>query len=98
MKLAFIIILSLNFFANTYSQGITLLYKGGGLGWNDPVNWIQINTAIGHTPIQRAPTELDDVVFSSSQSGLSSVTISFENSLDSLEVGSGSSTNYECRS
>ena len=45
MKLTLLIIISFNVFLNAHSQGITLLYKGGGSGgWNDSLNWIQINT------------------------------------------------------
>ena len=51
MKQTLLIILCLNVFGNVHSQGITLLFKGGGSGgWNDPVNWIQINTPVGQTP------------------------------------------------
>ena len=62
------------------------------------MNWIQNNTPVGQTPIQRAPTELDDVVFSSSQSGISSVAFNFDNSSDSIDVGGSSSTGYRCKS
>src|ERR1019366_103083 len=99
MKQTLIITLCLIAIGNAYSQGITLLYKGGTFGgWDDPANWIQINTPVGQTPIQRAPTELDDVVFSSSQSGLSSVNIGFPNSSDSIKVGGSTTAGHRCRS
>jgi len=96
MKQTLLITLCLIFFANAHSQGITLLFKGGGSGgWNDPVNWIQIDIPVGQVPIQRAPTELDDVVISNSLSGLSRADFSFDSALN---VGGGSSTGYSCRS
>jgi hypothetical protein len=96
MKLTLLVALCFITIVNAYSQGITLLYKGGGTGgWNDSLNWIQINTPSGQMPIQRAPTELDDGVFSSSQSGLTSIGII----LDSiLNVGNNNSTGARCRS
>jgi hypothetical protein len=99
MKQTLLITLCLIAIGNAWSQGITLLYKGGTFGgWDDPANWIQINTPVGQTPIQRAPTELDDVVFSSSQSGLSSVNIGFPNSSDSIKVGGSTIAGHRCRS
>src|SRR5664279_3560342 len=98
MKQTLLIILFLNVLVSGYSQEITLLYKGGGSGgWNDSLNWIQSNTPTGQTPIQRAPTELDDVIFSSSQSGLSVVNISFDSAY-SIEVGGSASATYRCKS
>ena len=96
MKLTILCFIFLINAGNACSQGITLLYKGGGTGgWNDPSNWIQINTPPGQPPIQRAPTELDDVVFDSSASGLSSITFFLDSNLN---VGSGTTSGYRCRS
>ncbi len=96
MKQTLLILLCFIIVGNTYSQGITLLYKGGGTGgWSDESNWIQINTPTGQTPIQRVPTELDDVVINSTLSGISSIDFSFDSALN---VGSGSSSLYQCRS
>ncbi len=99
MKQTLLLILSLNVSCFADCQGVTLLYKGGGLEkWNDVTNWIQINTPAGQTPIQRIPTEQDDVLFSSSQSKLSSVSIGFENFSDTIEVGGNATTGYRCKS
>lgn len=96
MKQIFLVILCLQVTCNAHSQGITLLYKGGGnANWNDPANWIQTNTPVGQTPIQRAPTELDDVVISSSQSGILAPNFGFS---DSLVVGGNSTTGNRCKS
>lgn len=82
----------------SYSQGITLLYKGGGSGgWNDVTNWIQINAPIGQTPLQRVPTEADDVIFSKAMSGLASAFFQFEMG-ESLEVGGTGTTGFRCKS
>jgi hypothetical protein len=101
MKQILLLILFFSVFTNSQSQGIELLYKGGGTSyWNDPVNWIQINTPSGQTPIQRIPTELDDVVFNSSLSGLTTVLMYLGNqsSFDSIEVGGSSVSGYRCKS
>jgi hypothetical protein len=83
-----------------HSQGITLLYKGGGsTSFNDPANWIQINTPQGQTPIQRAPTELDDVIISKSLSGITSVGFQSDNVNPDFNIGgSGSGSLNRCRS
>ncbi|HEV7329941.1 MAG TPA: T9SS type A sorting domain-containing protein [Flavisolibacter sp.] len=97
MRLTALAIVLLLFANNLFSQGITLLYKGGGSGgWNDASNWIQINTPAGQTPIQRAPTELDDVVFSKVMSGLNQA--GFGLGYDTLMIGSTSTSKYTCRS
>ncbi len=72
MKRLFVTILCLNVTVCLHAQGITLLYKND-MGWGNPLSWIQINTPSGQTPIQRVPTADDDVVISSSMSGISSV-------------------------
>jgi hypothetical protein len=97
MKQVVIFLLSLQFSGNIFSQGITLLYKGPS-GWNNPLCWIQINTPAGLTPIQRVPTELDDVVISKSLSGLSSVVFYADNINTDFFVGSNNTTGYRCRS
>lgn len=79
MKQAMLLCFCLALFNNTRPQGVTLLYKGGNTDrWNDALNWVQINTPSGQTPIHQVPTELDAVVFSSAQSGLSSVSMRFD--------------------
>ena len=96
MKLTLLLILCLLVFAAARSQGITLLYVGGGSGsFSDSLSWIQIHTPAGQTPIQRAPTAVDDVVFSRSQSGISSVGF-IVNDIDSFNIGGG--TAPYCRS
>ncbi|MGH2563809.1 MAG: hypothetical protein ACRDE5_04820, partial [Ginsengibacter sp.] len=97
MKRAFITAISLCIYASLHSQGITLLYQNDG-GWNDPLSWIQVNTPGGQTPIQRVPTELDDIVISSSMSGLSKVTFYSDNDNPDFYVGSGNTSGYRCKS
>lgn len=97
MKQVIIFLIGLQFFGNIYSQGVTLLYKGPS-GWNDPLSWIQINTPVGLTPIQRVPTELDDVVISKSLSGLSSAGFYSDNINTEFFVGSNNTTGCRCRS
>ena len=72
IKRLFVTIICLNVCVCLHAQGITLLYENNS-GWNNPLSWIQINTPSGQTPIQRMPTADDDVVISSSMSGISSV-------------------------
>lgn len=83
-------------FSSSFGQGITLIYNNHG-GWNNANSWIQINTPVGQTPIQRIPTELDDVVFSGTQSGLTNV-ILFFNDIDSLTIGGLGTIGNRCRS
>jgi hypothetical protein len=97
LKRVFITIAWLSFFTCLNAQGITLLYEGNG-GWNDPLSWIQINTQGGQIPIQRVPTELDDIVISSSLSGLSTVRFNSDNVNPDFNIGSNISTGYRCRS
>ena len=96
-KQGILFLISLQFCGNIFSQGITLLYRGPS-GWNDPISWIQINTPTGLTPIQRVPTELDDVVISKSLSGLSGVGFYSDNINTEFFVGSNNTTGYRCRS
>ena len=42
----------------------------GGSGTGESCELDQVNVPVGQTPIQRAPTQFDDVIFSSAQSGL----------------------------
>jgi hypothetical protein len=98
MKQFFTLLLLLTAFLNGQSQGISLLFKGGGASWNDPVNWVQVNGPSGQTPIKRVPTELDDIIFSGPQSGLPAVSFLFPNFLDSIEIGGNNTTGYRCRS
>lgn len=87
------------------SKGITLLWVGGSsVYWKDSLNWQQINVPAGQTPVHRVPTELDDVVFSKTLSGLSDVSVSM-NDIDPyspnypyLVVGRKDSTGRNCRS
>ena len=96
MKRALLIILFLNVLVSGYSQGITLLYTGHGTGaFSDSSSWIQLNVPAGQVPIQRAPTSIDDVVFSQSLSGVASIYFSV-NLGDSFSIGGGSSS--FCRS
>ncbi len=97
MKQFIIFVLSLSFYNNIFCQGVTLLYKEP-LGWNNPLSWIQINTPGGGTPIQRVPTELDDVVVSKSLSGISSANFSADNVHTDFFVGSSNTVGYRCRS
>lgn len=99
MKLTATLFLLLFASVAAYSQGITLLYKGGGSGgWNDASNWIQINAPAGQAPIQRVPTEFDHVIFSKSMSGLSSAGILVEKISDSITVGINRTSGIRCRS
>ena len=100
MKQTFLLLVGAMMFINVYSQGIQLLFKGGSVGgWNDATNWIQIGTPAGQVPIQRVPTELDEVVFSKSQSGLASVSFPNESlEPDSIVVGGTGAGTYKCRS
>ncbi len=97
MKQSLLTVIFLYIGASALTQGLTLLYKGGSTSWNDAENWIQINTAPGSTPIQRVPTEFDDVVFSKSMSGLSSGIFEFSRH-DSLQIGGDGSGTFKCRS
>ena len=98
MKRLFATILCLNVYVCLQSQGITLLYKNN-LGWYDPLNWIQINTPQGQTPIQRVPTATDDVVISSSMSGISSVSfVTDDTSPDFYVGGAGPNGLSQCKS
>lgn len=86
MKKAFLIILCLHFFGNAWSQGRTLLYTSGG--------WVQLDTPSGQTPDNSPPTSIDDVVFSKSRSGVS--TMDFGANLgDTFKIG-GDKSSY-CR-
>jgi len=77
---------------------ITLLYKND-MGWDNPLSWIQINTPIGQTPIQRVPTENDDVVISYSMSGISSVSFETDSTKPEFNIGGHSSdAPSRCRS
>ncbi|MBB1285303.1 T9SS type A sorting domain-containing protein [Flavisolibacter sp. BT320] len=99
MKLTAILLLLLFTSVASFSQGITLLYKGGGSGgWNNASNWVQINTPAGQTPIQRVPTEFDHVIFSKSMSGLSSAGIGVAQIEDTITVGVNRTTGIRCRS
>lgn len=92
-----LVILCMNLSLITCCQGITLLSKGGrSADWNAPTNWIQINTAPGQIPIQRVPTELDDVVIDSTLSGVPLVTFLIDSFI--IHVGGNVSTGYRCRS
>jgi hypothetical protein len=98
MKRLFVTIVCLPIFVSLHAQGITLLYKNDK-GWNDPLSWIQINPHAGQTPIQRVPTESDDVVFSFSMSGIPSVGFATDTTHPDFNIG-GSSPNgpSRCRS
>lgn len=96
MKLTAFLFLLLLASVASFSQGITLLYKGGGSGgWNDASNWIQINQPVGQAPVQRIPTEYDHVIFSKSMSGLNSAGFAYE---DSVVIGGNKTTGNRCRS
>lgn len=97
MKQLIITIACLHVFASMHAQGITLLYKND-MGWNDPMSWVQINTPVGQTPIQRVPTELDDVVISKSLSGLSTVGFISDNINTDFNIGSSDVSGFRCRS
>jgi hypothetical protein len=75
---------------------VTLLYKGGV--WDNPLSWIQINNIPGQNPIQRVPTELDDLVFNQSLSGIAQA--SFQATSNSMEfyIGGNQTTGTRCRS
>lgn len=100
MRQIFILLFFITAFLNGQSQGITLLYKGAGGafngGWKDPLNWVQVNAAAGQTPIQRIPTELDDVIFSGPQSGLTRVYFGFSTG-DTVSIGGNTTAGYRCR-
>jgi hypothetical protein len=92
MKQLLVIFLNFCFFANTYSQGITLLYTGAnGPSFSDSANWVQIDVPPGQPPEHRPPTYIDDVVFSKTQSGLTSVSF-LVNGTDTLKIGGDSSS------
>ena len=95
MKHVSIIVSFLLVFASLHAEGITLLYKSD-MGWNDPLSWLQINTPVGQTPIQRVPTEEDDVVFSFSMSGISSVRFKTDDVYPDFNIG-GSNDNGPTR-
>ena len=98
MKQLFVTILCLNVFACLHAQGITLLYKNG-MGWDNPLSWIQINTPSGQTPIQRVPTADDDVIISSSMSGISSVSFGIDSFDPDFNIGGSSAGGpARCRS
>lgn len=97
MKQVLCLLVAIVFCLIGYSQGITLMYKGGSGDWGNPVNWIQVNVPVGQTPIQRAPTQFDDVIFSSAQSGLSAGTF-FIPENTGIEIGGTSATGNRCRS
>lgn len=97
MKKIFMIIVCLGLFSCLYPQGITLLYKNNS-GWNNPLSWIQINTPVGQLPIQRVPTELDDVVISNSLSGISTIGFVSDNINYDFFVGSNNTSGYRCKS
>ncbi len=98
MKRIFITIACLNICVCLYSQGITLLYKNK-LGWDNPLSWVQLNTPTGQTPIQRVPTQDDDVVISFSMSGISLVGFATDNTNPDFNIGGSSPTGpSRCRS
>lgn len=99
MKKIFLLFFYLHTLTVSFTQGITLLYKGGSSGgWNNPSNWIQLKTPQDQTPIQRVPTELDHVIFSKSMSGISGVLIEPEKEGDSITVGINRTSGIRCRS
>ncbi|HUZ59708.1 MAG TPA: hypothetical protein VMU83_13110 [Hanamia sp.] len=86
-------------------EGTTLLWVGSSSTlWNDSLNWKQINIPADQTPVHKVPTELDDVVFSKSMSGLSTVTVFvgdssyYSTSHPYLVIGRSDSTGFYCRS
>ncbi len=97
MKRMFIAIACLNIFACLHAQGVTLLYKNN-TGWDDRLSWVQINTPAGQTPIQRVPTELDNVIINSSLSGLLTVAFVVDTVGHSFFVGSDTTAGYRCKS
>lgn len=74
-----------------FSQGITLLYTGAGVSFNDPASWVQMNVTPGQIPLHRPPTYIDDVVFSKAQSGVSTMTFGV-NASDTFGIGGGPSS------
>ena len=95
MKRISIILACMNIFGCLHSQGITLLYKND-MGWGNPLSWIQIKTPTGQTPIQRVPSDVDDVVISFSMSGISTLNLGTDNSNPDFNIG-GSSANGPSR-
>ncbi len=85
------------FCSSLSAQSIQLLYKND-LGWNNHLSWLQINTPIGQTPIQRVPAADDAVVISAAMSGLAAVSFATTETND-FNIG-GSSVNGPalCRS
>lgn len=73
--------------------GVKLLYYQDK-GWLDPHSWIQLNVAVGQIPLNRVPTNQDDVVFSKNMSGISDVLLQ----VDTIFVGSSHAANFQCRS
>ncbi len=83
MKKGLLFILLFLFVETIFGQSRTLLYTSDG--------WVQVNVPAGQTPDNRPPTSIDDVIFSKSWSGLSS--ISFGVSLgDTFKIGGDSSS------
>lgn len=73
------------------------MYKND-FGWNNPASWVQINVTSEQIPIQRVPTELDDVVFSKAMSGISHGVISVDKEDDTITVGVNRTSGIRCRS
>ncbi len=98
MKKILLISSCMGLYASTYSQAVKLLYKSD-TGWDNPLSWIQTNAPVGQPPIQRVPTELDDVVISKSMSGISTVYFFTDNTNPDFNIG-GSNLNgtIRCRS
>ena len=97
MKQVFIAIASLNMYVCLHAQGVTLLYKND-MGWNNPLSWIQINVPVGQTPIQRVPTELDDLIINSSLSGIFTTVFVADDINTDFFVGSNNTIGYRCKS
>jgi hypothetical protein len=96
MKHFLVIFFNFCFFANAYSQGITLLYTGAnGSSYSDSANWTQIDVPAGQSPEHRPPTYIDDVVFSKAMSGLTEISLSAIGT-DTFKIGGGDSTSF-CR-
>jgi hypothetical protein len=89
MRSLLITIVCLNASVCLHAQRITLLYKNDS-GWDNPLSWIQINAPSGQTPIQRVPTADDDVVFSFSMSGISSVNFGTDDTNPDFNIGGSS--------
>src|SRR6185312_16842444 len=69
------------------------------MGWGNPLSWIQINIPSGQIPIQRVPTADDDVVFSSSMSGISGVGFGTDDTNPDFNIGGhGPNGPSRCRS